>query len=61
MDDIYEYYFIERGSKSRDLYLKSIGYWGQKKYVKAVNILQEKQDTEFTKSSENIFIFQPDE
>ena len=41
LDGLYEEYFIARGRRFRDVNLISIGLWNQKKYVEAVNALQE--------------------
>ena len=57
LDQIYEKYFINRGEDFSDIYLKSLGFWGKKQYIQAVNALQrpeaEKQGVEhiFTKES----------
>ncbi len=39
LEEIYEEYFIKRGQEFGDVYLASIGFWNQQKYVQAVNAL----------------------
>lgn len=43
MDLIAEKYFIERGTLFNDPYLKNLGKWLKKDYVKAVNVLESKK------------------
>ena len=44
IDEVYDEDFIQRGKNLGDNYLVSIGYWGKKQYVAAVNHLQTKAE-----------------
>jgi len=46
LDKLYQEHFVERGKLYGDLYLQSMGLWGQKKYVQAVNALEARWDAE---------------
>lgn len=43
LNQVYEEYFVQRGITAGDNYLRSIGLWGQKKFVEAVNALQKSE------------------
>lgn len=44
--NIYQEHLVERGQRHGDVYLESMGLWGQQKHVQAVNALEARWDLE---------------
>lgn len=40
LEECWQEYFVDRGERYGDMYLRAIGLWGQEKYVQALNSLQ---------------------
>ena len=49
LNNLYQEHFVDRGRQFGDIYLESIGLWGQKKYVQAVNSLETNNDPDYRK------------
>lgn len=56
LDDIYNEHFIQRGKEFNDNYLISLGHWGKKEYIQAVNCLQtEVAETNYSEGVKHLF------
>lgn len=56
LDAIYDEHFIQRGKEFNDNYLISLGHWGKKEYIQAVNCLQtEAAEANFSEGVKHLF------
>lgn len=56
LDAIFDEHFIQRGKEFNDNYLISLGHWGKKEYIQAVNCLQtEVAEANFSEGVKHMF------